>query len=59
MGLILISPGSKIAPSESPGPDETGRCLGDDIDGRLDALEREQKIDSLLAEIKAKKRLSA
>jgi hypothetical protein len=26
---------------------------------RLDALEREQKIDSLLAEIKAKKRLSA
>jgi hypothetical protein len=32
--------------------------LGEDIDGRLDALEREQKIDSLLAGTKAK-RLSA
>jgi hypothetical protein len=28
--------------------------LGDDIDGRLDALEHEQKIGSLLAEIKVK-----
>jgi len=33
--------------------------MGDDVDGRLDALEREQKIDTLLEEIKAKKRLSA
>jgi hypothetical protein len=33
--------------------------LGDGVDGRLDALEREQKIDSLLEAIKAKRRLSA
>ena len=31
--------------------------LGDDIDGRLHALEREQKIDSLLEEIKRNKRM--
>jgi len=36
-----------------------GEIMGDDVDGRLDALEREQKIDTLLEEIKAKKRLSA
>jgi hypothetical protein len=33
--------------------------LGDDIDGRFHTLEREQKIDALLQEIKARKRLSA
>ena len=33
--------------------------LGDDIDGRLHALEQEDKINSLLDEIKAKKRISA
>lgn len=33
--------------------------LGDDIDGRLHALEQEDKINALLDEIKAKKRLSA
>jgi phage shock protein A len=33
--------------------------LGDDIEGRLHALDREQKIDALLGEIKAKKKLSA
>ena len=33
--------------------------MGDDVEGRLHALEREEKIDSLLEEIKAKKRLSA
>jgi phage shock protein A len=36
-----------------------GELLGDDIDGRFLALEREQKVDALLEEIKAKKRLSA
>jgi phage shock protein A len=36
-----------------------GEVLGDDIDGRLHALEREDKINALLDEIKAKKRLSA
>ncbi len=33
--------------------------LGDDIDGRLHALEQEDKINALLDEIKAKRRLSA
>jgi len=36
-----------------------GEILGDDIDGRLHALEQEDKINALLDEIKAKKRLSA
>jgi phage shock protein A len=48
---------SKVAREEALGQAK-GEILGDDIDGRLDALEREQKIDSLLAEIKARKRLS-
>ena len=49
---------SKVAREEALGQAK-GEILGDDIDGRLDALEREQKIDSLLEEIKAKRRLSA
>ncbi len=49
---------SKVAREEAIGRAK-GEILDDDIDGRLDALEREQKIDSLLEEIKAKKRLSA
>ena len=49
---------SKVAREEALGRAK-GEVLGDDIDGRLDALEREQKIDSLLDEIKAKRRLSA
>jgi phage shock protein A len=53
-----FSPWSKVAREEALGRAK-GEGSGDDIDGRLDALEREQKIDSLLAEIKAKKRLSA
>ena len=48
---------SKVAREEALGQAK-GEILGDDVDGRLDALEREQKIDSLLAEIKARKRLS-
>ena len=36
-----------------------GEILGDDIEGRLHALEREQKIDALLEQIKAKKKLTA
>ncbi len=49
---------TKVAREEALGRAK-GEVLGDDIDGRLDALEREQKIDALLDEIKAKKRLSA
>jgi phage shock protein A len=49
---------TKVAREEALGRAK-GEIMGDDIDGRLDALEREQKIDTLLEEIKAKKRLSA
>ena len=49
---------SKVAREEALGWAK-GEVLGNDLDGRLDALEREQKIDSLLSEIKAKRRLSA
>ena len=36
-----------------------GELAGDDIDVRLNALEREQKIDPLLREIKARKGVGA
>ena len=49
---------SKVAHEEALGRAK-GEMLGDDIEGRLHALDREQKIDTLLEEIKAKKRLSA
>jgi phage shock protein A len=49
---------SKVAHAEALGRAK-GEVLGDDIDGRLHALEREEKISALLEEIKAKKRLSA
>ena len=49
---------SKVAREEALGlaKDE---LLGEDIDGRLHALEREQKINALLEEIKARKGLTA
>jgi len=49
---------SKVAREEaiSGAQDE---LLGDDIDSRLHALEREQKINAMLEDIKARKRLSA
>jgi phage shock protein A len=49
---------SKVAHAEALGRAK-GEILGDDIEGRLHALDREQKIDTLLEELKAKKRLSA
>ncbi|MDR3748877.1 MAG: PspA/IM30 family protein [Acidobacteriota bacterium] len=49
---------SKVVHAEALGRAKR-EVLGDDIDGRFHALEREQKIDSLLEEIKARKRLSA
>src|SRR5208337_1860829 len=49
---------SKVAREEAIGQAK-GEVLGDDIDGRLHALEQEQKIDALLEEMKARKRLSA
>ena len=48
---------SKVAREEALGRAK-GEVLGDGVDGRLDALEREQKIDSLLEEIKAKRQPS-
>ena len=49
---------TKVAHEEALGRAKND-VLGDDIEGRLHALDREQKIDALLQEIKAKKRLSA
>jgi phage shock protein A len=49
---------SKVAREEALGRAK-GELLGDDIDGRLHALEREQKVNALLEEIKARKGLSA
>ncbi len=49
---------TKVAHAEAMGRAK-GEVLVDDIDGRLHALDREQKIDALLEEIKAKKRLTA
>jgi phage shock protein A len=49
---------SKVAHEEALGRAK-GEVLGDDIDGRLHALEQEEKVNALLDEIKAKKRLSA
>jgi len=47
---------TKVAHEEAIGRAKH-EVLGDDIDGRLHALDREQKIDALLEEIKAKKKL--
>jgi phage shock protein A len=49
---------SKVARQEALGQAK-GELLGDDIDQRLHALEREQKINALLGEIKARKGLTA
>ena len=47
---------TKVAHEEALGRAKH-EVLGDDIDGRLHALDREQKIDALLEEIKAKKKM--
>ena len=49
---------SKVAREEALGRAKR-ELLGDDIDGRLHMLEREQKINALLEEIKARKGISA
>jgi phage shock protein A len=48
----------KVAREEALGTAK-GELLGDDLDVRLHALEREQKINALLDEIKARKGLTA
>ena len=49
---------SKVAREDALGKAE-GELLGDDVDLRLHALEREQKISALLQEIKAKRGITA
>jgi phage shock protein A len=49
---------TKVAREEALGRAKH-EVLGDDIDGRLHALEREQKINTLLEELKARKKLTA
>ena len=49
---------SKVARERAIG-EAQAEILGDDIEGRFHALEREEKVDALLAELKQRKRLSA
>lgn len=49
---------SKVARERAIG-EAHAEILGDDIEGRFHALEREAKVDALLAELKQRKRLSA
>jgi len=49
---------SKVAREEALAKAD-GELLSDDVEVRLDALEREQKINSLLSDIKAKKGIGA
>jgi phage shock protein A len=49
---------NKVAREQAIGEAHT-EILGDDIEGRFHALEREEKVDTLLAELKQRKRLSA
>src|SRR6516165_9983037 len=49
---------NKVAREQAIG-EARSELLGDDIEGRFHALEREEKVDALLAELKQRKRLSA
>jgi phage shock protein A len=49
---------NKVAREQAIG-EAHAEILGDDIEGRFHALEREEKVDALLAELKQRKRLSA
>ncbi|HEX8892082.1 MAG TPA: PspA/IM30 family protein [Terriglobales bacterium] len=49
---------SKVAREQAIG-EAHAEILGDDIEGRFHALEREEKVDALLTELKQRKRLSA
>jgi phage shock protein A len=49
---------AKVAREDALGK-AAGELLGDDLDARLQALERDRKIESLLREIKARKGLGA
>jgi phage shock protein A len=49
---------NKVAREQAIG-DARSELLGDDIEGRFHALEREEKVNTLLAELKQRKRLPA
>jgi len=49
---------NKVAREQALG-EAHAELLGDDVEGRFHALEREEKVDALLAELKERKRLSA
>lgn len=49
---------NKVAREQAIG-EARSELLGDDIEGRFHSLEREEKVDALLAELKRRKRLSA
>jgi len=49
---------SKVAREQAIG-EAHAEILGEDIEGRFHALEREEKVDALLTELKQRKRLSA
>ncbi len=48
----------KVAHEQALGEAQS-ELLGDDIEGRFHALEREEKVDTLLAELKQRKKLTA
>jgi phage shock protein A len=49
---------TKVAREQAIG-DAQAQLLGEDIEGRFHALEREEKVEALLAELKERKKLSA
>ena len=49
---------TKVAREQAIG-EAHAELLGDDIDGKFHALEREEKVDALLAELKERKKLTA
>jgi phage shock protein A len=49
---------NKVAREQALG-EAHAELLGDDVEGRFHALEREEKVEALLAELKQRKRLSA
>ncbi|HZD32571.1 MAG TPA: PspA/IM30 family protein [Candidatus Angelobacter sp.] len=49
---------NKVAREQAIG-DAQAELLGDDVEGRFHALEREERVDALLAELKERKKLTA
>jgi phage shock protein A len=49
---------TKVAREQAIG-EAHAQLLGEDIEGRFHALEREEKVEALLAELKERRKLSA